>query len=61
MVKDHQTDIAKLEKQAKSGDSKVAELAEDTLPTLKHPLEMAQRLQSGGGASHEQHHRSPNN
>jgi len=53
MVKDHQEDIAKYEKQAKSGDSKVAKLAEDTVPTLEHHLAAAQSLQSGGNASHD--------
>jgi putative membrane protein len=56
MVKGHQEEIAKYEKQAQSGDSKVAELAEDLLPTLEQHLAMAQRLQSGGDASHD---RSP--
>ena len=59
MVKGHQEEIAKYEKQAGSGDSKVADLAEDLLPTLQHHLAEAQRLQSGGGASHEPD-RSPN-
>jgi hypothetical protein len=33
MVKRRQVEIAKYEKQAESGDSKVSELAEDLLPT----------------------------
>ena len=56
MVKDHEQDIAKYEKQAQSGDSKVSELAEDMLPTLREHLAAAQRLQSGGGASHDPTH-----
>ena len=52
MVKGHQEEIAKYEMQARSGDSKVSDLAEDLLPTLKEHLATAQRLQSGGGASH---------
>ena len=56
MVKGHQEEIAKYEKQARSGDSKVSELAEDMLPTLKQHLAMAQRLESGGGASHDRPH-----
>lgn len=52
MVKGHQEEIAKYEKQAQSGDSKVAELAEDLLPTLKEHLAAAQRLQSGADGSH---------
>jgi putative membrane protein len=50
MVKGHQEEIAKYEKQSRSGDPKVADLAGDLVPTLKHHLEMAQRLQSGGAA-----------
>lgn len=56
MVKGHQEEIAKYEKQAQSGDSKVAELAEDLLPTLKEHLAAAQRLQSGGEQSHGAQH-----
>jgi putative membrane protein len=56
MVKGHQEAIEKYEKQAQSGDSKVSELAEDLLPTLKQHLAMAQRLQSGGAASHDRTH-----
>jgi putative membrane protein len=56
MVKGHQEEIAKYEKQAQSGDSKVAELAEDLLPTLREHLAAAQRLQSGGDASHDRPH-----
>lgn len=53
MVKGHQEEIAKYEKQAQSGNSKVADLAEDMLPTLRTHLATAQRLQSGGDASHD--------
>jgi putative membrane protein len=53
MVKGHQEEIAKYEKQAQGGDSKVAKLAEDLLPTLEEHLEHAQRLQSGAGTSDE--------
>jgi len=56
MVKGHQEEIAKYEKQAASGDSKVAELAEDLLPTLEEHLMAAQRLQSGDQASHDRPH-----
>ena len=56
MVKGHQEDVAKYEAQAELGDSKVADLAEELLPTLKQHLAMAQRLQSGGDASHDRPH-----
>jgi putative membrane protein len=56
MVKGHQEEIAKYEKQAQSGNSKVAELAEELLPTLEEHLAAAQRLQSGGDASHDRPH-----
>ena len=55
MVEGHQEEIAKYEKQAQSGNSKVAELAEDALPTLRHHLEVAQGLQSGADVRREQH------
>lgn len=56
MVKGHQEEIAKYEKQAQSANnSKVAELAEDTLPTLREHLAVAQRLQSGADVRHDQH------
>ncbi|HET6389542.1 DUF4142 domain-containing protein [Hyphomicrobium sp.] len=44
MVKDHQEDIQKFEEQAK-GSGKVAELAKETLPTLRKHLKMAEELQ----------------
>jgi putative membrane protein len=56
MVKGHQEEIAKYEKQAESGDSKVAKLAEELLPTLQEHLVAAQRLQSGGEQSHDRPH-----
>jgi putative membrane protein len=56
MVEGHEEEIAKYEKQAQSGNSKVAELAEDMLPTLREHLAAAQRLQSGGDASHDRPH-----
>jgi putative membrane protein len=57
MVKGHQEEIAKYEKQAQSSDSKVAKLAEDLLPKLREHLAMAQRLESGEQASHDRSHR----
>jgi len=56
MVKGHQEEIAKYQKQAQSGDSKVAKLAEEILPTLQQHLAAAQRLQSGDTASHDRPH-----
>ena len=56
MVKGHQQEIAKYEKQAQAGDSEVAELAEELLPTLEQHLAAAQRLQSGDTASHDRPH-----
>ena len=55
MVKGHREEIAKYEKQAASGESKVAKLAEDLLPTLKEHLAMAERLRSGA-QSHDRSH-----
>lgn len=47
MVDDHKKDIAEYEKQAgMKDDAQVAKYAADTLPTLKHHLEMAQSLDS---------------
>ena len=46
MVMDHQKDIAKYQEESKSSvNPKVADLAEDTLPTLRDHLETAQSLQ----------------
>jgi putative membrane protein len=53
MVKGHQEAIAMYEKEAQSGSSKAAKLAQDTLPTLRHHLEVAQGLQSGAEIHHE--------
>jgi putative membrane protein len=50
MVKGHQEEIAKYEKQAQSGDSEVSKLAEELLPTLREHLMVARRLQPGGNA-----------
>ena len=43
-IEDHKKDIAKYEQQAK-GTGPVAEMAQQTLPTLKKHLETAQKLQ----------------
>jgi putative membrane protein len=56
MVEAHEEMISKYEMQARSGDSKVAQHAEELLPVLEEHLAMAQRLQSGGDASHERPH-----
>ena len=45
MVSDHRKDIAKFEMQARSGDRMTARLARDTLPHLRHHLDMAMDLQ----------------
>jgi putative membrane protein len=45
MVKDHQEDISKFEKQASQGSSQTAQLAKDTLPDLRKHLKMAQALE----------------
>jgi putative membrane protein len=46
MVKDHRKDISDYEKQAK-GKGPVADMARDTLPTLRKHLETAQHLTGG--------------
>jgi putative membrane protein len=56
MVKGHREEIAKYEKAAESSNSKVAKLAEDTLPTLEHHLATAQSLQSGGEPTRDRPH-----
>jgi putative membrane protein len=56
MVKAHQETIAKYQQQAESGDSKVAKLAKDALPTLQKHLAMAQQLEKGETASHDRPH-----
>jgi putative membrane protein len=45
MVKDHKKDISAFEKQAKSGDTKTADLAKETLPVLRKHLETAESLE----------------
>jgi putative membrane protein len=54
MVKAHEETIAKYEKHAQSniGDAKVREHAQESLPTLKEHLAVAQRLQHGGSGAH---------
>jgi putative membrane protein len=58
MVKAHEEMIAKYKTQAEGrvGDPKVAEHAQELLPTLEEHLAMAQRLQLGGAASHDRQH-----
>jgi putative membrane protein len=44
-IKDHKATIALFQKEAKSGqDPKLKEFASQTLPTLKHHLQMAQKI-----------------
>jgi putative membrane protein len=50
MVIAHQEAIAKYSAQASSADSETAELAEETLPTLREHLAKAQALQRGSRA-----------
>ncbi|HVY33761.1 MAG TPA: DUF4142 domain-containing protein [Caulobacteraceae bacterium] len=47
MVKDHKHDISDYEKQAR-GKGPVADLARDTVPTLRKHLETAEQLTRGG-------------
>ena len=51
MVKDHQDDIAKYQKEADSGSGPAADYARAILPGLHKHLEMAQRLQQESTAS----------
>lgn len=45
MVKDHEKDLKKFQKQANQGkDAEVKQFASQTVPMLQHHLEMAQRL-----------------
>jgi putative membrane protein len=44
-VEEHQKDIAKYEQQAKSSDPQTAQLAQQTLPTLRKHLDTAKSLQ----------------
>jgi len=47
MIADHRKDIAKFEAQARSGDPATRKLARETLPHLRHHLQMAMDLQRG--------------
>jgi putative membrane protein len=48
MVKDHQKDVKEFDKEAKSGkDAEVKSFAQETLPTLKDHLQMAQSIEKG--------------
>jgi putative membrane protein len=53
MVKAHEQDIAEFEREGKSGkDAAVRQFAQDTLPTLREHLKLAQAMQkSVGGAA----------
>ena len=51
MVEDHKKDIREFETEAKKKTDPVAEFANETLPTLRKHLEMAQSLASGESAS----------
>lgn len=52
MVKDHKKDVSEFEQEAKTGkDSQVRTFASDTLPTLRHHLEMAQNIDKTLGSS----------
>jgi putative membrane protein len=55
MVKDHVEDISQFEKQVKKGkDPDVKAYAEQTLPTLRHHLMLANRLSDGAQKSSSQ-------
>ena len=59
MVKDHKKDVSEFEKQASKGDdSSVKSFAQQTLPTLREHLTMAQSIAAKVGASedHAMHH-----
>jgi putative membrane protein len=49
MVKDHQEDIAKFQKEAQAKDGQVSALAEKTLPVLQKHLQTAQSLEAKVG------------
>jgi putative membrane protein len=51
MVDDHKNDIREFEKEAKKKNDPAAEFANQTLPTLRKHLEMAQSLATGKSAS----------
>jgi putative membrane protein len=47
LIKDHKTDIDKFEKEAaKAKDPDIKNFVDQTLPTLKHHLEMAEQIQA---------------
>lgn len=50
MVADHKHDVAAFEKEAKRKDAPTAAFAGETLPTLRHHLEMSQSLPTGKSA-----------
>jgi len=49
MVKDHQEDIAKFQKEAQANDGQVSALAQKTLPVLQKHLQAAQALEAKVG------------
>jgi putative membrane protein len=49
MVKDHQEDISKFQKEAQANDGQVSALAQKTVPVLQKHLQAAQALQSKVG------------
>ena len=51
MVKDHQEDIAKYQKEADSGSGPAADYAKQVLPDLRKHLQMAQQLQQQMGSA----------
>jgi len=51
MIRDHQADIKEFEQAAKGSDQDVKAFAEGALPTLRHHLEEAQRIQKTLGAA----------
>ncbi|HKV13240.1 MAG TPA: DUF4142 domain-containing protein [Thermoanaerobaculia bacterium] len=56
MVKDHQKDVSEFEKQTQKGeDAGVRSFAQQTLPTLREHLQMAQQVASTVGADHGNH------
>ena len=52
MVKDHKKDIREFEKEAKKKNDPAADFANETVPTLRKHLEMAESLEKGKMASH---------
>jgi putative membrane protein len=63
MVKDHKKDVSDFEQESKTGkDTQIRAFASDTLPTLRHHLEMAQNVDkavdkgSSAGSSHAGSH-----